>query len=76
MTTQDRRKKDISWRLDVNPTTGSVSHEDAKLAVLMDIRDQLKDLNQHLRCHNFVQIPHILRAIRANTHRRKYKKKQ
>lgn len=41
--------------------------EAARLAVLMDIRDGLKQLNGLLGCHNFIAIPGILRTIKANT---------
>lgn len=41
----DRRKKDAKWLLDVAPN-GAVSPTDAHLAVLMDLRDELKRLNE------------------------------
>jgi len=41
--------------------------EEASLAVLMDIRDELKSLNRLLQCPNFSMIPKILRGIRQNT---------
>lgn len=36
----------------------------AQLAVLMDIRDELKKLNKLLYCSNFTGIPTTLRSIR------------
>lgn len=37
------------------------------LAVLMDIRAELKKLNSLLHCQNATDIPHILRDIKRNT---------
>lgn len=49
------RRKDTDW----NIPEGTPSVEQAALAVLMDIRDELKESNRHLRalegilgCHN------------------------
>lgn len=53
--------KDITW-------------DKVPIAVLMDIRDELKTLNQLFHCSNFVAIPTILRAIRRNTTKRRHKK--
>ena len=47
--------------------SGGVSWDGVQTAVLMDIRDELKKLNQLLGCENFIAIPSILRAVRANT---------
>jgi hypothetical protein len=62
--------KDADWSI---PDPLKASYEAAHLAVLMDLRDELKDLNNLFRCQNFLAIPHILRIIRKNTtkHRRK-----
>jgi len=38
--------------------------EKVPICLLYDIRRELRSLNAHLRCHNFVQIPTILRGIR------------
>jgi hypothetical protein len=61
----DLRQKDVYWNV------YSTSHGTAHLAVLMDIRDELKILNRLLGCSNFVAIPKVLRGIRANTTRRR-----
>lgn len=45
-----------------------------QVALLMDIRDELKDLNSLLRCQNFLQIPRTLESIRRNTAKKKRKK--
>lgn len=63
----DTRHKNGNWRL---PTSGNGSPEtwDAvKIAVLMDIRDELQALNRLLACPNFTAIPTVLRTIRRNT---------
>ena len=39
-----------------------------QLAVLMDIRDELKRLNAFLHCPNAVAIPKLLRSIQRNTY--------
>lgn len=67
------RKKDISWNCGED---GSTSLDQAQLAVLMDIRDELKDLNRLLRCENFLRIPRELRDIRRAVQKRKYTKRK
>lgn len=65
------RFKDRDWNLgtDDPPTLGY-----ATLAVMMDIRDELKSLNNLLQCPNFIGIPRALKAIRANTAKPRVKK--
>lgn len=70
----DRRMKDRNW----SPADedGSVpTWERANLAVLMDIRDELKTLNRLLGCSNFIAVPEILRGIERNTAKPRRKKK-
>lgn len=58
----DFRRKDQSWKIghgDGMP----VAIDQAQLAVLMDIRTELKQLNAVLSCSNFVRIPTTLRSI-------------
>lgn len=64
------RKKDVNWTINQNHD-GTTSTENAHLAVLMDIRDELKNLNSIFSCHNFLNIPYVLREIRNNTKKRK-----
>lgn len=66
----DTRQKDCKWSIDINAGGYSAAH----LAVLMDIRDELKvqtveltKMNSILHCSNFLEIPQILRKIRGNT---------
>ena len=60
------RFKDGNWNLpDVN---GAIATWDAvKIAVLMDIRDELKRLNGLLHCSNVIAIPARLERIARNT---------
>jgi histidinol phosphatase-like enzyme len=65
------RHKDSNWNLpEGTPRPGNVtehSWESIHAALLMDIRDELKRLNNLLHCPNFQQIPFKLDAIRCNT---------
>lgn len=65
----DTRHKNVGWNLPERTST----YDQAQLAVLMDIRDELQELNALFRCHNFLQIPAVLRDIRRNTCRKKKK---
>jgi len=58
------RHKNANWNLAEPKVT---SWEEASVAVLMDIRDELQRLNALLYCGNFTAIPSTLRAIRRNT---------
>ena len=55
-----------NWTLWQNDD-GTFPHEQARLSVLMDIRDELQRLNAVLHCHNFLDIPHKLERIKRNT---------
>ncbi len=70
----DYRKKNGNWKLNPNPD-GTYPANDARLAVLMDVRDELRSLNGLLGCTNFINIPKKLDAIRRNTAPKKPKKK-
>lgn len=69
----DTRHKDTLWDCG-GPVVETVHH--ANLAVLMDIRDELKTLNRLFGCHRFVAIPSQLEAIEKNTSKRKYRRKK
>ena len=59
----DTRKKDANWRLTVNPD-GTVPNLDAHLAVLMDIRDELKQQNRHLDAlEGLARCPNVQRGF-------------
>lgn len=66
----DLRKRNANWTLNV-PYDGKFSPDQAQLAVLMDIRDELQTLNRVFSCHNFQTIPRKLDRISANTYRAK-----
>lgn len=66
------RHKGIEWNL----PDGSLSYDAASLAVQMDIRDELRRLNDLLHCVNFVGIPFKLDKIVQNTTKPKRKKKK
>ena len=61
---------DIEWNL-ADDKGGIATWEMVGIAVLMDIRRELRALNAVLRCPNFQSIPSTLRTIRRNTHRRR-----
>jgi len=71
----DTRQGNTNWQ--INPSSdGSYSYNAAHLAVLMDLRDELRSLNFMLssincilNCRNFKQIPSKIEAIRKNTDR-------
>jgi len=68
-----KRFKDCAWDLPADPS-GRISNWDAvKVAVMMDIRDELKELNSLFRCQNFLNIPHKLDRICRNTSKPKTK---
>lgn len=58
--------RNIEWTIQKG-LGGNYSYDQAQLAVLMDIRDELRKLNRLLGCQNFVEVPTILRGIRRNT---------
>ena len=65
------RHKDMDWSLPEGTPNrdGGRTHQwnSIQVALLMDIRDELKQMNRILHCENFLEIPRILRTIRANT---------
>jgi hypothetical protein len=67
--------KDINWSVGNGLSVASVDH--AILAVLMDVRDELKRTNRVLQCPNCIAIPFKLDEIITNTakQRRRAKKK-
>jgi hypothetical protein len=68
----DRRAPDVEWQ--VRDSDGSITWEKVSIAVLMDIRRELKTLNRLLACPNFQAIPRRLLAIEANTRKPRRKK--
>lgn len=73
----DRRKKDVNWNVaDNTGATYSNLRDGCAVAVLMDIRDELKRLNELLHCLNFQAIPHKLDRIAHNTHKNRRRRKK
>jgi hypothetical protein len=68
MSTDDRRCKGFNWTVrGADQKEGSASWDGAQLAVLMDIRDELQELNRRLACSDLLALPKLLRAIKSNT---------
>lgn len=67
------RLKDVDWKPGTNNGTAT-TWENVQVAVLLDIRDELKRLNSLLYCHNTTAIPQILRRIQKNTTKPKKKR--
>ena len=69
------RFKNIGWKL--SDEHGQIPDwERVQVAVLMDIRDELKNLNALLHCKNFQDIPGILRQLQMNTRKPKRKSRK
>lgn len=64
------RHKDANWNLPDKLT----DWKECELAVLMDIRDEMKKLNRLFECPNFLAIPATLREIKRNTARPRKKR--
>lgn len=58
--------RDTDWTIRQNDD-GTFGSEQVNRAILLDIRAELKLLNAHFRCYNFVRIPMILDAIARDT---------
>ncbi len=73
MSNIDRRKKDNLWyAADEDGKTRLLEH--VQIAILQDIRDELKTLNRVMLCHNTTSIPETLRVIAKNTKKPRRKK--
>lgn len=74
------RLKNITWNCGTLNADGSInvsSVEHAQLAVMMDIRDELQQLNRTLSCPNFLGLPRDIARLRSEVSgiRRDLKKK-
>lgn len=67
------RGANVAWQLWRDE--GGFESSQVQLAVLMDIRAELRKLNSILGCSNCIDIPHKLDRIVKNTTKRKYVKK-
>lgn len=66
----NKRHKNANWQLPTNDLGVIESWDHVKIAVLMDIRDELQTLNRLIGCPNFTSIPSELRRISLNTTRK------
>lgn len=57
------RYKNVDWNFHGNESDTTVPVDRIKMALLMDIRDELQRLNTLLHCPNFMSIPHKLDRI-------------
>jgi hypothetical protein len=64
------RTRYIEWSVFPN-SDNKVTQEEARLCVLMDIREELQKLNRLLNCGNFLGIPYSLNKIAKNTTRKR-----
>lgn len=68
------------WNLPEGTPTkeGTLTHhwDSVHAAILMDIRGELQKLNRLLHCSNFIQMPRNIKAIRANTAKKRKRKSQ
>lgn len=78
-----RDNKDKNWHVGSPKENGgylSDSVQHSQIAVLMDLRDELKEIKEllrplrHLECSNFLRIPKKLDRIGRNTEKKKRKK--
>ena len=69
------RNKDLNWNLK-DSIGNNATYDDAQLAILMDLRDELKHLNSILDCPNFQAIPELLRSIKVNVIKANAKRRQ
>lgn len=57
--------RDTDWIL--TKSGDNWSYDQAKMFLLMDIRNELRKINRTLQCYQFQQIPNTLREISRNT---------
>jgi hypothetical protein len=71
----DHNQADSNWLNHVHHSSVNMSYTDAEasLAILMDIRGELRRICMVLECPNATDIPNILRRIDGNTKKRKPK---
>lgn len=71
----DTRMANVNWQL-ATSSDGTTRFDAVHAALLMDLRDELKRLNNLLHCPNFLNMPHDLRAIRRKLERPRIKKRK
>ena len=71
--TADKRWR-VAGHVSSDGTTCIDSYDGIQIALLMDIREELRRLNTLFHCHNAIDIPNILRKIAKNTTKPKRKR--
>ena len=66
------RHENVSWKL---PEGEAPGYDAATLAVLMDLRDELRAIRRILQCPRFQGIPGAIESIVGNTRRRRNHRK-
>lgn len=72
----DLRHKNGNWTPGEGASGRVPTWERVIVAVLMDIRDELQELNATMRCSNTRSIPQTLREIRAAVRRLPVRKRR
>jgi hypothetical protein len=70
----DTRHKNGNWKMEANPD-GSLTIDRVQCALLMDIRDELQAMCRRLDCPETLEMPRLLKAIKKNTTKRRYRRK-
>jgi hypothetical protein len=66
--------ENINWKVPTTATGAILDWDAVQLAILMDIRRELRRLNRILGCNNFLRLPHDVNQIRCNTAKPRAKK--
>lgn len=63
------RSANVEWDLasDQGLHLDSLMYQHIQCQLLMDIRQDLRDVKNVVGCHNFIDVPNILRGVRRNT---------
>jgi hypothetical protein len=70
----DNRMKNQRWNIGSPDSQQRWTWDQIKIAMLMDIRDELQSLNRLLHCQNFLAIPRKLDAIHRKLPTRRKRK--
>lgn len=62
------KRANVVWTI---PIEGTLSHEQARLTVLMDIRAELKELNNALNCYRIQQMFKTIERMDRRSARKK-----
>lgn len=66
------RHANLNW---VWSSSTQLCTQDAILAMLQDIREELRAINRRLNCQSTLEIPVLLRRMESNTRKPKRKRK-